>query len=137
MLARMGGMLILPQDAHHLEVLVGDGAALGKGGTEGGKFLFHPTGTDPDNRASAGEIIEGGELLGQQERIAIWRDQDGGAQADALGDRTDPSQGSDGFIDGGAEALGKRRRIHDVIAHPNRVETEGLGPLGQREGSFA
>ena len=70
----------------------------------------------------------GSELLGEQERIAIRRDQDGRTQSDPLGHRPDPSECGDRFIHRNAETLGERLRIYDVIAHPDRIEADRLGP---------
>jgi hypothetical protein len=67
---------------------------------EGGHLLADGVGVGAEDKASAGEEVQGGELLRQNNRLTLGDDERGGAEADALGDCGREQEGGDGLQEG-------------------------------------
>src|SRR3990172_3940070 len=78
---------------------------------------------DADDEPAAGHVVERREVLGGEDGVTQRQEIDGGAEADPPGAR-----GEAGEQDGGADRL---RVEEDVLARPQGVEAEGLGPFGE------
>ena len=133
-----------------MQIFVRDRAAFGEGGGDHGiEFRFQPAGADADDQATAGQHIDGGELLGGQHGLAMRDDDDGQYQADFRGLRGDPGGGGELFVAdiviGAVEFAGFRIGItrdfhvrqHHVIGDGEVIVTEcfaGLGDAGHDAG---
>ena len=91
-LADVGGVVAGPERPEDLDVLVGAGAPPGEGDAEGVELLLQPAHTDAQLDPAARQVVEGGQLLGQDQRVAQGQDQDAGAEAQGLRGRGDKGQ---------------------------------------------
>ncbi len=135
-----------PQGAHHTDVLVGSLSACAEVAADGFGFLADPPDTDAQLEASAAEPIEGGELFGQDQRVALRQDQYAGREPDTLGDRRDSRQpdqrvGLDGVrIErrAAARVVGVDRVVlhgHDnVFDDPDRLEAGAFDSASETGG---
>ena len=72
------------------------------------------------------ERVQAGELLGQDDRIALGDDDHTGAQAQGRMTAGDVGEADDGLEDGAVLGLGRMRDEH-VIGDPPGIEARGLG----------
>ena len=105
-----------------------------------------PPDAHPELDPAARQPVEGGELLGQGDRVALGEDQDAGRDADALRDRGDPGHPDQRVGDrdrvaprhlavGGVRVLRLVAGGHDrVLDRPERLEAVLLGQLREAGG---
>ena len=84
-LAVVRRLALVPELAEHGDVVVGPLAALGERDADGVELLLEPADADAELDPSLGEVVEGGDLLGDEDRVALREDQDAGAEADRAG----------------------------------------------------
>src|SRR3989454_8716880 len=120
-----------PELLHRRQILVGHGAALREGHAEGGALGGDPAGADAEHDAPAGERVERGDHLGGDDRVAIRDDEHSGAEPDPAGRPGDDGERHEGVEDRLAEIDDIGERHHDVIADPDGVVAELLGPDGR------
>src|SRR2546427_6836001 len=111
-----------------LPIFVGHGAALREGHAEGGALGGDPASADAEHDAPAGERVERSDHLGGDDRVAIRDDEHSGAEPDPAGRPGDDGERHEGGEDRLAEIDDVGVRHHDVIADPDRVVAELLGP---------
>jgi hypothetical protein len=141
-LAMKAGHLLVPQAAHHLDVLAGARGAPLKRNPESGKFFGGPSNTHPERKASAAKTIERGHLLGEDQGIVLGYQTNPGGQPDLAGDRSGEGQGDERIqpvrICGEREvALGRvgilglmAIKEDYVFSHPQRGKACALRVLG-------
>ena len=112
------------QELHRgLEDLIGAGAALLAGAAGGLELGPVPAGADPIDKSAAAEVLEGRDLLGEQDRLPRRQDEDRRAELDAARHRGHVRQGHHRL--GPADAV-EPRRGQQVIGDEERVEAELL-----------
>lgn len=79
----MGGLFVGPQRPHRRHVVVGATTPVVEGHPEGVELLLEPADADAELHAPAGQCVEGGELLGEHQWVALGHDEDAGRQLDA------------------------------------------------------
>ena len=99
-------------------------------GPEDVELLEDVAGTDADDQTSAGQPVEGGELLGRPQRMAQGGDVDVGQQPDPGGDPGQPSEGGHGVVPGGAHGLGQTLGNESVVADGDVEEAGVVGLAG-------
>ena len=102
--------------------------------TEGIELRLHVPGTDPQNRPTTREMIEGAERLRRLQRMPIRRDPHDGQQMRVLRVSRQVRQGRDRVV----PRRGHLRRVvvvgdGDVIAHADEVVAVLVGGLGDRD----
>ena len=136
------GLVLRPELLHGLDGLPGLGPPMVEVAAHDLRFLSEPAGADPEDEAAVGVPVQGGDLLGQQQRVALGHQADAGAQLDRCRYRRRPGQGHERvddapvlFRDDAVRRAGVRRccpdRKNRVFRHPERLETQLLGPLRQ------
>ena len=83
--AVVGGHRVGPGVAHQGDVLVEAGEAALHGHVHRVELLGHPPGAHPQDHATAGDGVDGGQLLGQHHGMAVGGDEHPGAEADGRG----------------------------------------------------
>ena len=103
------------------------------------EFRFQPPHTDTAEHATASQHVEPGQHLGLHDGMAVWHDDDTGANLDARSHRRDEAEQSEGLnkrhlrwsleraVRGVGITMRGLRRKHDVVAGPERVEPEFFG----------
>jgi hypothetical protein len=131
--------LLGPQRLHHLEVLIGARTALLERCRHHLELLTEPAHADPEVDAAAGEAVEVDHLLGRVHGVALRHEADASAEADAVGDRRQVGEGSEGLEQSGVSAAGETSVLgvrvlrlvlvehHDVLGDPHRLEAAVLG----------
>ena len=76
------GRALGPERPQRGDVVVEALAPLGEGDAEGVELLLEPPDADAELDPAAGEPVEGGDLLGDHDRVALREDQDAGAESD-------------------------------------------------------
>ena len=106
-----------------------------------GLFL-QPTGADAEQESTAGVHVQGGDLLGEQQRVPLRHETDAGAQLDLGRDCRRPGKGNEGIDDVGVDSwndtvrrsrpgTGRCDGNYRVLRHPQRLESHLLGPTGK------
>ena len=120
-----------PEGAHGREVVVGAGAPVGHGHADGGHLGLEVAGADAEQEPPAGQHVEGGGLLGEDERVPLREDDDPGGEQQPLGGGGHEAEVHERVEDRVLRLHRRRRhpwaRHHDVLAGPDRVEAELLG----------
>src|SRR5215212_142845 len=118
-------------------------------GPEGHKLLAQPAGADAEDRPPTGQRIQGGPLLGRQQRRSLRRYQDAHPELDAArppGQERERGDCLEAVADGGRgegawPPVGVGRlhplRDDDVVGDPDRVEPQFLGPRAEHPDRFA
>ena len=124
-----------PDGAHGGEVVVGARAAAGHRYADGGHLRLEVPGADAEQEPAARQHVEGGRLLGEDERVPLREDDDPGGEQQPLGGGGHEAEVHERVED---RVLGLHRRGHhprarhdDVLAGPDRVEAELLGEPGE------
>ena len=139
-----GDRIRRPGRAHEPHVLVGDDSALlERRCAERFEFFAQPAHADPEEDASARELIDGGQHLGGEHRMPVGNDQHAGAELRTLGDARQAREHREGLeiVLGGAarqltgrrvwiDRAGHRGREHDVIGDEDRGVAERVGLRG-------
>ena len=113
-----------PETAQESERLVRPRAALAeRHGATGELPGVLSADSDADDEPAARDVVERGQVLGGEDGMAERQEVDGGAEADPA-----RAGGEAREEDGGADRL---RVEEDMLAGPQGVEAEGLGPLGE------
>ena len=115
-----------PECSHHHDGLVGAGAGLAQRHGECVELdrLVPPPYTDID--PSATQYVDQRDLFGNPDRVVQRKRDDGGAEADAFGERSG--------VRGHRHGVGQEAVVGEVVlAHPARVETETIGGTDQRQ----
>ena len=146
-LAGVTGRVLFPQGAHGADVLLGAPAALGEGDAERIEFFPQPADADAEDHPAAGEVVQGGDLLGAQHRVVFRQDQDAGGEFDPRGGGGDighPDQrvgDAEGTLAPGHAAVlgvgvGGAVVVRDdhVFHGPGGFEAGGFGRLEQGDG---
>jgi hypothetical protein len=116
------GLLLCPQRPDHLDVLVGPLTAFFEGRPERVELGLQIAGAEAEYQPSTGEDVHARQFLGEDERVALWKDDDPRAQPDRA--RVGPHMGkSDCRVEkrrtGG---YGRKRYLrvwqHDVLCRP-------------------
>ena len=100
------GPVLVPEGLHGLDELVGDGAAIGEVGPDGPELRLQVADADAEREAPAAEHVQGRDLLGEHDGVALRHDHDPGRQPDPLGHRGGIRQ-PDERVDG--RVLGRHR----------------------------
>jgi hypothetical protein len=101
-----------------------------------------PSEADSQGETAAGEMVEGGDLLGQDDRIVLGDQKDPGPEGDPLGGRHGSRKGDEGAespaivldphtFDEGRRHVGPEREMR-VLGEIERVEAALLGGAGER-----
>jgi hypothetical protein len=137
-----------PDLAHGHHVVIVTGPSAFEGHAHGIEFLPQPTDTRPQHEAAAGQHIEAGGLLRQQQRVGLGQDVDAGAQAQGLGVGRHRGEGDKRVQEGivgtaphfSVLAVGVLRlvlhRHHDMLEGPDGFKALGLDKLGQAHQLF-
>ena len=81
---------------------------------DGGLFLV-PAGADAVDEAAAAVTVEGGDLLGEEQGVALGHEQDTGAKLDMGGRRRRQGHGHDRVHEAGHLPAGKDRRVAGAL----------------------
>ncbi len=139
----VGCPLLAPALFHDPDGLVTKCPALGEGPPEGRDLFLHPAHAHPQDQPSAREMIQGGEHLRRENRVAVGEDEDRGPQLDPFGDPGDQREcgqwlkevcrGGERELAGVAVRVARADRVgdDDVVADPEGVVPERLHPLGE------
>ncbi|BDH58462.1 hypothetical protein MTP03_34010 [Tsukamurella sp. PLM1] len=92
-LAVVGGLLVVPQGPHRLQVLAQHRAAASRRHAVIGEFVQVPAESGAQGDAAAGQVVDGGDRLGQGYRVRLHRQRDRGGQFDPLRHRGRGGQG--------------------------------------------
>src|SRR4029453_17281765 len=84
-LALERALVLTPERAQRLDVLVGTGASAFPRDPEGVELLPQPAHTHAELHAPAGEHVERRELLGEDDGIALRKDEDAGGETERGG----------------------------------------------------
>ena len=87
-----GDRILLPEAGQDLQIPVHHVAPLVERHADGVELALVPAGRHAQGEASAGDMVDARELLGQHHRVARRQDEDAGAQADPAGARRDRGQ---------------------------------------------
>ena len=146
-LALEGGLILAPEGTHGTDRVVGATTPLGEGDADGVELLLEPADADAESHATAGEHVEGGQLLGQDHRVPLGHDQDAGRQVDGRGHPGQVRQPDQRIGDRGVvvarhlprRVIGVGRLVaggHDhVLDGPERLEAHLFGPSGEGGGA--
>ena len=103
-------------------------------------FLAVPAGADAEDEASVAVLVQDGDLLGEDERVAFRHQGDAGAEFDAISDGGGHGEGDVGFGEvavspgdfaaGGGEGAGAVDGQDGVFVVPDGLEAQFLGFLG-------
>ena len=74
------GFCIGPQDFHRLQRIAGLGPAVVEIPPHNFGLFAVPAGPDAKDKTATGEVIEGGNLLRQQERVTLWNQGNPGSE---------------------------------------------------------
>ena len=88
---------VSPQLFHGGDGFAGVADTLGEFDAEQLGFLPEPAGADAEEETSVAEIVEGGDLLGQQDGVALRHQADARAQLERRGYRRGPAQRDEGI----------------------------------------
>ena len=131
------GMLVVPQRLHRVEVLVSDSAALREVGAERPELCFEIAGPDAEHHPTSREHVEGRQLLGKHEGIALGKNDDAGGQTDRRGVRRRPRQREQRVERRVLWAHRRWRHLwirqHDMFARPHGVEASRFGGPRRRD----
>ena len=114
--------LVGPRRPDAVDGLVGQPAPLGERDAEHVELGLDVAGADAEDDPAAGQLVEGGEGLGRDERVPVGGDVDVAEQPGALGDAGEPAEGGDGVVPDGAHRLGPVGGDGDVVADGDVVE---------------
>ena len=106
-----------------------------EGRPEDVELLVDVAGPHADDHAAPRQDVQGGELLGGPQRVALGGDVDVGHEPDPGRDPGQPPQGGDGVVPGGAHGPRQPARDGGVVAHRHVEEAAVLGRLGARASS--
>ena len=106
------------------------------------RFLPQPARANAEQEAAAAKPIEAGDLLGQEEGVALGNQGNARAEFNGAGDPGSPGQGDVGIGEmgispgdlaaGGGEGAGAVDRHRGMLRVPDRLETEFLGFFGHK-----
>jgi hypothetical protein len=88
-----------------------------------------PAAADPRHDAPSTQRVERGELLGEDDRVALRDDDHARAEPHLVVSGADPGEAEDRLVDAPVLALVARRH-RDVVGRPDRRPAEPLGDLG-------
>jgi len=110
------------------DALAEEAAAVGGVGAVVGHLLLVPAGADAEEAAAGGQI-EGGGLLGEEDRVVLGDEEDAGAEPEPAGDGGDHGEGDQGIEEPGEAVVdgGAARVDGGAGARP-------AGVLGEEEG---
>lgn len=97
------------------------------------ELLPHVPGPDPEDQPPATEVVEGGVLLGGDERMAQPDDGDMAHEQHALGDPGEKGERGDRVVPDGAHALRQPTRDRDVVAAGDVGEPAAIGGAGDAD----
>jgi hypothetical protein len=120
----------LPERLDGCQELVRALAAIGERGAQRLELLLDVTGADADDQPAVGQHVDRRQLLGQQDGVPLREDGHAAGQSHPAGHACEVRQRRDQFqprFIGGIRGISGQR---DVIADPERLETDLLGPLG-------
>ncbi len=127
-LAVVGGEFVRAEGrSQGVDRLVQDGAAAVEVHPQRLELLAYVPGAHPEDQAAAAEVVEGGVLLGGEQRVAQAHDRHMAEQADAFGDAREVGEGGDGVVPDGAHGRGQAVRDADVVAGRDVVEARPVG----------
>jgi hypothetical protein len=135
-LAMVLGFFARPERLHRFHPLAHHAKPPGRIGAVVAHLWPVPSGTDAEHHASAGDVIQAGNLLGAVDGIPLRDEADCGAQQDVAGDRRRGSQRHERVQHAGVVArhavgqrkLGGQRHVR-VLGDPERFEAVMLyGP---------
>ena len=129
--AAIGGRGLRPDGADRREVLVGDAAALLERGAEGAELRLEIAHADAEDEAAIRHDVERGQLLREDQRIALGQDDDPRAEADPARVRGQEGERDDGVDDAiagrraaraapGDRAARRARRPRATRSRPSR-----------------
>ena len=75
-------LVVAPQRAHRLDVVVVAATAIGERHAERIELLTQPTDADAEDHPAAAQRVDRRDLLGGDQRVALRQDQDAGGQLD-------------------------------------------------------
>ena len=120
-------VLLGPEDLHHLDGLVSDGASLLKGYAEGVVFLLYSAYTQAKDNPSAGSYVQRRHHLGQPYGVMIGQHQHRGTKPYPGGHGREVGKHGQRLIIGPAsDALTYVPYVEQVLADPHRVESQLL-----------
>ena len=150
----VGGGLVAPEGAQHLQVLVGAPSPVRPGHVQGVELLLQPPDADAEVDSPVGQPVEGGHLLGRVHRVALGQEHHGGAETGGGGvggqerqgveglQQAAPRRGRDAPVVGVGVGGGVLLEQDHVLADPDGADPPlvGLGPhrgqdLGGGEGA--
>ena len=132
------GLRLGPQLFHGQDRLTRLGPAVIEVSAHDGGLFPVPAGADTEQEPAAAEQIEGGDLLGQQQRVPFRDQRDARAQIEGRGDSGRPREGDeridevrvalrDDPIGGARETAGALHGHDRMLGAPQRLEAERLG----------
>ena len=138
-LALVGGLFVAPERTQDLDVLIGARTAVLPRHLESVEFFFEPTDADPQVNPTRREPVQGGDLFGGVDRIALGEQQHRRAQSHRLRTGRQVGEGHHRFEQARTGRCGDLpvRRIgvptgvlleeHDMLANPQRRDAARLG----------
>ena len=119
-------VLTTPERAHQLDRLVSAAAATLELHAHELELVAVPAHADAERYASTRELLQGGHLLRQLDRVVQGQDQDRRAQLDPLRPACDPGERDERVVDApvGIDSVGPD---DDVLCRPDRIEAELVG----------
>src|SRR5438105_2066035 len=146
--SRLGDHVVVELPEERLErlgVLVGASGALLERHADGVELLAQPAHADTQHHPAPREQVEGGQLLGEDDGVALREDQDAGGELQGGRDRADPRQphqwiGDVDVLAAGHAPVGRvgilglvPRRHHHVLDGPDRLEPGRLRVARHRD----
>jgi hypothetical protein len=90
-----------------------------------------PADADAEDESAVAEVVDGGSLFGDEDRLALGQNENRGAQRNALCLGGDVAECRE-CLEELAEGLRLGSWDQDVVGRPDRVISESLGALGDR-----
>ena len=137
-----------PQLAEQRERLIHAAAARPRLDAEHLELFDPPADARAEDHPPAGQVVERGDHLGMEHRLAHRQHQHAGRELDALSDRREVREQRQRLEEVVRGRHGERavRRVrvaggavlveHDVIDHPERIVARGLGGAGDLDGAL-
>ena len=120
--------------ADRIETLVENGAPPGKLDAQGSELSLDVTCSDAEDGPVSGELGQGPERAGRDQRVPVGGDPNHRQQSDLLGHCSQPGQSGYRVIPGGAHVGGVVIvRYGHVVTHADEVEASRLSSLGHRD----
>jgi len=120
------------QHADRRNVFIGQLASAAEIGSQERVFLGDPADTEAENQTPAAEMMNRGGLFCDEQRIALWKHEDPGAEPDGFSPGSQVAERCE-RLEEVAKRLGKIRRDQDVIIRPERRVAELFCFLGDRD----